>query len=255
MNPGSFWRLGLVTASGLLALVNACSGSRFSASSSESGGSDAGKAASAGEDNSGGQADRGGRSAGGASGLGAAPGDGGSLSESGASGAPEPSQAGGGAGGADTGAAGSAGDCSAVAWFPDADGDGFGRASGQVLSCDRPTTGKWATKAGDCDDDNNAVFPKEPDFEPSGYTATSNGLSFDYDCSNQEESDPTQLGAAPACASLGILNCTGSGFANTTRTGPGVNPLCGSKSLVTCTKKDLSCVGVTTLTTDGVRCR
>ncbi len=86
MNPGSFWRLGLVTASGVLALVNGCSGSSFSASPSESGGSDAGKAASAGEDNSGGQADRGGRSAGGASGLGAAPGDGGSLSESGASG-------------------------------------------------------------------------------------------------------------------------------------------------------------------------
>ncbi len=244
-----------MTASGVLALVNACSGSSFNASPDESGGSNAGTAAIAGEDNSAGMPDRGGNSAGGALGVGGTQSDGGSLSESGASGAAEPSQAGRGTGGADTGAAGSAGDCSPVAWFPDADGDGFGRASGQVLSCDRPSAGKWATKAGDCDDDNSAVFPKEPDFEPTGYTATSTGVSFDYDCSNQEESDPTQMGAAPACASLGILNCTGSGFANTTRTGPGVNPLCGSKSLVTCTKKDLSCVGVTTLTSDGVRCR
>jgi hypothetical protein len=254
MNPGNFWRLGLVTASGVLALVNACSGSSFSASPSDSGGSDAGKEATAGagEDNSGGMPSRGGSSAGGASGLSGAPGDGGSTSESGASGAGE---AGGGVGGAGApGSAGAVGDCSAVAWFPDADGDGFGRASGQVLSCDPPAVGKWVTKPGDCDDDNNMVFPKEPDFEATGYTATSNGISFDYNCSNAEESDPTQLGAAPACGSLSILNCTGSGFANTARTGPGVNPLCGSKSLVTCTKKDLSCVAVTTLTTDGVRC-
>jgi hypothetical protein len=258
MTLGSFWRLGLVTASGVLALVNACAGSSFSASPNESGGSDAGKAAMAGEDNSGGMPDRGGGSAGGASGLGGASNDGGSLAESGASGAAEPSAAGGGVGGTDTAAAGSAGaagECSAVAWFPDADGDGFGRASGQVLSCDPPAVGKWAAKAGDCDDDNNAVFLKEPDFEASSYTATSNGLSFDYDCSNKEESDPTQLGAAPACASMGILNCVGSGFANTARTGPGVNPLCGSKSLVTCMKSNLSCVGVTTMTTEGVRCR
>jgi hypothetical protein len=65
------------------------------------------------------------------------------------------------------------------------------------MSCSPPAETAWATKAGDCDDDNNAVFPKESDFEASGYTATSNGVSFDYDCSNQEESDPSQLGAAP----------------------------------------------------------
>jgi hypothetical protein len=256
MNPGSFWRLGLVTASGVSALVSACSGSSFSASPDGGGGSTAGKAAMAGQDNSGGMPERGG--ARGTAGSGAAPTDGGSLSESGAAGMPEPSAAGSSAGGIDTAAAGSAGaagECSVVAWFPDADGDGFGRASGQVLSCDPPAVGKWATKAGDCDDDNKAVFPKEPDFEASSYTATSNGMSFDYDCSNKEESDPTQLGAAPACASLGILNCTGAGFANTARTGLGVNPLCGSKSLVTCMKSGLNCVGVTTMTTDGVRCR
>jgi hypothetical protein len=254
MNPSTLWRLGVLTASGALAVTSACSGSSFSASPNESGGSDAGKAAVAGQDDSGGMSDRGGSSTSGASGLGGTPTDGGSQ-ESGASGLGEPSAAGGGAGGADTSAAGSAGDCAAIAWFPDADGDGFGRASGQVLSCDPPAVGKWANKAGDCDDDNEAVFPKEPDFEASSYTATSDGMSFDYDCSNKEESDPTQLGAAPACASLGILNCVGSGFANTARTGPGVNPLCGSKSIVTCTKSGLNCVGVTTLAPDGVRCR
>jgi hypothetical protein len=70
--------------------------------------------------------------------------------------------------------------------------------------------------------------------------------------SHQEESDPSQLGAAPACNN--ILNCTGSGFANTARTSPGINPLCGSKSLVTCTKMGLNCVAVTTVVSDGVRC-
>jgi hypothetical protein len=121
-----------------------------------------------------------------------------------------------------------------------------------VMSCAPPAETGWATKAGDCDDDNVAVFPKEPDFEASGYTATSNGVSFDYDCSHQEESDPSQLGAAPACNN--ILSCTGSGFANTARTGPGINPLCGSTSRVTCTKMGLNCVAVTTVVSDGVRC-
>ena len=195
------------------------------ASPSESGGSDAGETAVAGQSESGGASNHGGSSAGGASGFGGTSGHAGSVSESGASGVGEPSEAGsGGLGGADLGTAGSsdtagnagnAGDCTAVAWFPDADGDGFGRASGQVLSCDPPAVGKWVTKAGDCDDDNKAVFPKESDFEASGYTATSTGLSFDYDCSNQEETDPSQLGAAPACGGLSLLSCAGSGFAST----------------------------------------
>jgi hypothetical protein len=182
MTLGNFWRLGVATACGALALANACSGSTFSASQNESGGSDAGQAATAGEDSLGGTAN-GGNDAGGASGVGGKSGQAGSV--------------------------------------PDTDRDGFGRASGQVLSCGPPAEAAWARKAGDCNDDNKAVFPKEPDFEDNGYTATSNGTSFDYDCSNQEESDPSQLGAAPACSSLTILNCAGSGFANTARTGPG----------------------------------
>jgi hypothetical protein len=93
------------------------------------------------------------------------------------------------------------------------------------------------------------------EFKPNGYTASSAGLSFDYDCSNHEDADPSQLGAAPACASLTILNCTGTGFANTARTGAGVNPLCGSTSLITCTKSGLNCVGVPSVVPEGVRCR
>ncbi len=72
-----------------------------------------------------------------------------------------------------------------------------------MLSCDPPAVGKWAAKAGDCDDDNKAVFPKESDFEASGYTATSTGLSFDYDCSNQEESDLYAAGCRPGMRELG----------------------------------------------------
>jgi hypothetical protein len=258
MNPSNLRRLCLLIACSVLVVVDACSGSSFSASPSESGGADADIAGMAGSVEAGGALGSGANGSGGATDLGGAASDGGSAPDSGAGGLPEMSPASAGEGGADLSAAasaGAAGECNARTWFPDADQDGFGRASGQVLACEPPAQGHWTTRAGDCNDDNVAVSPKEVEFKSSGYTASSAGISFDYDCSTHEDADPSQLGAAPACASLTILNCAGEGFANTARTGPGVNPLCGSTSLVTCTKSGLNCVGVVKAVAEGVRCR
>ncbi len=159
-----------------------------------------------------------------------------------------------GSGVSEAGEGGAAG-CAPVSWFPDSDGDGYGRSSGQVVACEPPTTGTWVRQGGDCDDDNGAVSPKETDFEPSGYTSASSSISFDYDCSGIEEPDPSQLGAAPNCASM-LLSCTGSGFVATARSGPGVNSLCGSTSIVKCTKVSLSCTSVVSVVavSDGFRC-
>jgi hypothetical protein len=159
-----------------------------------------------------------------------------------------------GSGVSEAGEGGAAG-CAPVSWFPDGDGDGYGRSSGQVVACDPPTTGKWVRQGGDCDDDNDAVSPGETQFESSGYTSASSSISFDYDCSGIEEPDPSQLGAAPNCASM-LLSCAGSGFVATARSGPGVNSLCGSTSIVKCTKVSLSCTSVVSVVavSDGFRC-
>jgi len=153
------------------------------------------------------------------------------------------------------GSTGAGGACTPVPWFPDADGDDFGRTAAQVSACAAPTSGKWVSKGGDCNDENASVFPQQKAYQSDGYPV-SGGVSFDYDCSGQEQIEPSQLGAAPACSGLALLNCAGSGFAKTDRTGPGVNPLCGSRTLVTCAVKDaLFCEGATTQMAEGVRCR
>ncbi len=152
------------------------------------------------------------------------------------------------------GEGGEGGACNPRAWFPDGDGDGAGRTTAKVLACAPPSTGKWVAEDGDCNDDNALVYPAQPDFKAEGYPVTG-GVSFDYDCSGQEEADSTQIGAAPACANMTVLNCSGSGFAPTARTGPGVNPLCGSKTLVTCTSSGLACVASTSMADAALRCR
>ncbi len=163
--------------------------------------------------------------------------------------------AGGTAGMSSTGASGSAGaagtgGCSSVPWFPDGDGDGFGRSSGEVMACAPPSNGAWVKQGGDCNDDNAAVFPMNPDFYGQGYTTSGNTLSFDYDCSGTEEIDPGAKGAAPQCNGL---SCSGSGFQATSRSGSGVNDLCGSTKLVTCTGSLLNCSASVT-DVDGAPC-
>ena len=222
----------------LVLAASACSGSEFSASSSGGSGGTLGGGAAG----QGGAAPRGGAGAGSLAGA--------SHAGSSAAGAPEGGADNGGA--ADDAGAGDAGACTASQWFPDGDGDDYGRTTAQVEACVAPTAGKWVSHGGDCNDDDALVFPKEKDFKSTGYAVTG-GVSFDYDCSGQEEPDPTALGAAPACSS--VLACTGSGFAGTGRTGVGVNPLCGSKTLVTCMQEGLACKAVQSQVPEGLRCR
>lgn len=245
-----------------------CSGAEFSASPSSSGGesASAGMGATGGNPSGGAGASNAGAAGGHAGGV-----SGGSSSGGAGGGSPggQPALAGADSGGAagmnegeNGGAPGSAGSdanagegggCNARAWYPDNDGDLYGRSSGKVLSCEAPTSGKWVSKAGDCNDDNQLVFPAALPYAATGFTPPQGGRSFDYDCSGAEEEDPTQLGAAPACNNA--LACTGSGFQPTSRSGSGVNPLCGSTTLVTCKKSGITCSAAVTQVTDGVRCR
>ena len=269
--------LGVLLAAGFVA--SGCSGADFSAggvagaaalAGESSGGAAIGGSMNAhagrgGQDSAGangGRIDAGGTSAGGALGGSGGNAEAGAPVELGGSGGHGAS---GGAGGATAGAggllgmsgaaaeagAGVGGACDPVPWFPDDDGDGFGRSSGQIVACDPPTNGVWVLKGGDCNDDNKAVFPNRAAYVAAGYTTSGNDVSFDYDCSGMEEVDPTSKGAAPDCT---VLSCKGSGFQPTARTGPGVNSLFGSKALVTCTAGTLTCTGVVTQVTEGVRC-
>jgi hypothetical protein len=138
-------------------------------------------------------------------------------------------------------------------FYPDTDQDSFGRSTGTILACAAPTSGNWSAVGGDCDDDAKLVFPKETTYFEAWYLNAAGNKSFDYDCSGVEEGAPSQLGAAPACASLS-LGCSGTGYAPTTRSGPGVNQLCGSTTQVTCKPSGLSCAPVIT-TVAAYRCK
>jgi hypothetical protein len=67
----------------------------------------------------------------------------------------------------------------ARAWFPDADGDGWGTTAGAIDACAAPGDG-WATRAGDCDDASDAV---NPDIVESWYDG------IDADCSGGSDYD------------------------------------------------------------------
>ncbi|HEX7670457.1 MAG TPA: hypothetical protein VF395_12765, partial [Polyangiaceae bacterium] len=132
-------------------------------------------------------------------------------------------------------------------FYPDNDQDSFGRSTGTIMACSAPASGNWSAVGGDCDDDAKLVFPKEPTYYDAPHaTAGGGGKSFDYDCSGAEEGAPGQPGLAPTCSSLSLLGCSGTGYAPTTRSGPGVNQLCGSTTQVTCKANSLACASVIT---------
>jgi hypothetical protein len=137
-------------------------------------------------------------------------------------------------------------------YYADGDRDGFGRDDSTLWACTRPG-GSWATRGGDCHDADDRVFPGQITFFETGY-ARANGDSFDYDCSGSEQPDPAQEGPAPNCAGLAVPDCSGSGFDSTGRSGPLIDPVCGSTSLVECTPALLVC-GTRTSTTQPKRCR
>jgi hypothetical protein len=140
---------------------------------------------------------------------------------------------------------------SPVDYFLDSDGDGFGRDDVTAPACDEPDG--WALANGDCADDTASAFPGQTQFFGLGYTVGEGAVSFDYDCNGQEELDGSQAGQAPECP--GMVDCEGEGFVATARTGAGIDPLCGSGTLVKCEQDFLSCVNQVSPAEEPKRCR
>jgi hypothetical protein len=131
-----------------------------------------------------------------------------------------------------------------IVFYRDEDGDGFG-GDQIVTSCAAPGD-PWTTLGGDCRDDLQSVkpfrtgWPNPPQYSSTGYSDSTKpqGLSFDYDCTGAETADPSNAyGAVPNCG--GLLNCDGAGYLplNPARTGPGIDPRCGSTTLQRCNGK------------------
>jgi len=150
--------------------------------------------------------------------------------------------------------------CTPVPLFRDQDGDGFGSTleTEQAFGC--PTPG-WVTVGGDCADGVatpfnpvDLAYPGQTGFFFMGYTANQGGLSFDFDCSGEEEADDTNLPfeAAPDC-SLGA--CGASGFRLEERPGTGVDSRCGSEIIVSCAPAGPRCRTDEAPTSAPYRCR
>jgi hypothetical protein len=89
----------------------------------------------------------------------------------------------------------------------------------------------WVLRGGDCRDDLPEVKPDQNDYKPEGYETTQ-GVSFDYNCSGVEDPDPVSPGAAGPCPALGCTAHTG--YVPVTRAGAGVNFICGSQLVRAC---------------------
>jgi hypothetical protein len=159
--------------------------------------------------------------------------------------------------------------CDALTTFyRDRDGDGFGVTAEHVAACVAPRAddaGAWVAEPGDCRDDLPAVKPFKaggddpPKYSGVGYTDPSRpqGISFDYDCNGVETADPSNMfGAAPTCPAL-ATNCNGIGYvpASPARSGPGIDPLCGSTTLMRCTVQGLNCNPQPIYMSTPFRCR
>jgi hypothetical protein len=128
-------------------------------------------------------------------------------------------------------------DCPTPAtYFLDADGDGFGRGDTTAPGCELPSG--WAEVGGDCADDVSGAFPGQTAFFAEGYPVLG-GVSFDFDCDGIETGDQSQNAAAPECSD--DAGCDAKGYVGTSRTGAGVDPICGSDQLRECSIQLLSC--------------
>jgi hypothetical protein len=151
------------------------------------------------------------------------------------------------AGGADSAIvdAGPAPDCGSSAgmlWYPDGDDDGYGRSAEAVQTCGKPAGDGWVRLGNDCKDNDDDVRPGQTSYFGVPYRGADGNDSFDYDCSGSEEGNPSQSSLANGCDGiLDILNCSGTGYMSEARTGAGVNPVCGSTKVGTCTPMLLSC--------------
>ena len=132
--------------------------------------------------------------------------------------------------------------CQHITYYKDEDSDGFGKTSESTSAC-IPPSGKWSVLSGDCRDDlpnvkpYSSASPDPPQYSGTGYAENNKpqGISFDYDCSGEEQADPTNAyGVEPDCPN--VLNCSGVGYiaVNPARTGAGIDPRCGSTQLKRC---------------------
>lgn len=128
--------------------------------------------------------------------------------------------------------------CNSVTLYQDGDGDGYGTTTTSV-GCEG--TPGWVAQGGDCDDSNVDVHPGQTSYFVDGYTKTgSTELSFDFDCSGNESEAGTN---AKAYCHIMNLQCVGGGYIPATplRSGPGVDPYCGSDQKLNCVGNSLKC--------------
>jgi hypothetical protein len=145
-----------------------------------------------------------------------------------------------------------------VAWYPDGDGDSYGRsvaASEVVWACPKPR-GDWAPRPGDCHDANALVHPGQRSYFGQSYRKPDGTESFDYDCSGNEEGNPSQARGPESCGLLSLTLCAGAGYAPTPRQGQGVDAYCGSTTRATCRPAGLlGCQTVSEPEDEPYRCR
>ncbi len=72
----------------------------------------------------------------------------------------------------------------ALTWYRDADGDGYGLAGDAVLGCDRPSG--YVAQGGDCMDTNAQVHPGQTAY----FSAHRGDGTFDYNCDGQDDLNP-----------------------------------------------------------------
>ncbi len=217
-----------------------CDGDNLCVPDDEAAGA-AGTAPSAGAGGSGsGRGGRGGNNAGAAAGA------------AGAGGAGEVGDAAAPGGGGDAG-------CTPVMLYEDRDDDQVGDTTRRMMGC--PTPG-WVEQSGDCRDDLNAVHPGQLSYFGESYPdpVESAGVSYDYDCSDNEEPDPTNNppSTPPMGGCTGLLTCTGAGYlpATPARSGMGVEPRCGSNLRRTCiSPAALTCQNEDVPVADRFRCK
>jgi hypothetical protein len=110
-----------------------------------------------------------------------------------------------------------------IAYYVDADRDGYGTGAATGAACTPPEGN--ATKLGDCLDSDARVHPGQTTFYGAGYTSAAGMLSYDYNCNGTEEDQGPRGMCAATCAV---------GYApGAKRLTPGANEYCGSTSFVT----------------------